>query len=332
MPGVGRISVLKRPSPSVVAVVLTILIAYGLLSACTQPIPSASPEATVGVQDGAAAGATEEPVTLPETETAVPTKMPMVTIVKDVPYLAPLQDSAKERSLDIYVPVPSTGDLDEQHPVVVFAHGYNQGKNALATVCRALAERGAVVYAPSWRTDPSTAASWREMTESLACAVRTARASAPDYNGNPDDVTLVGFSMGGSVGAIVALNGAGLDDLWSTYAVDHDGPPAQVRCLNGDISAEVQAFVGIGGAYALPDRFEAEDADLYSLLTAHSTSTDLRITLLHGAFDSTVPPIVSEDFRQRLIAAGYAPTLASYDSGHTIPRDVTVEAVLGSKP
>ncbi len=72
---------LKRPSPSVVAVVLTILIAYGLLSACTQPIPSASPRGDSGCSRWCAAGATEEPVTLPETETAVPTKMPMVTIV-----------------------------------------------------------------------------------------------------------------------------------------------------------------------------------------------------------------------------------------------------------
>lgn len=324
----------KRLSSCVVAVALTSLIAFGFLNACTQPSPSASSTATLGIQDGATVDATEEPAALPATETVVPTEMPAVTVtvVKDVLYLTPLQDSVKERSLDIYVPGPSGNDLDGQHPVVVFAHGYNQGKDALATVCRALAERGAVVYAPSWRTDPASAASWREMTESLACAVRTARAQAPDYNGNPDDVTLIGFSMGGSVGAIVALNGARLDELWSTYAADHNGPPAQVRCLSTDATAEVGAFVGIGGAYTLPDRFQADDMDLYSLLTTRSADTSLRITLLHGAFDSTVPPIVSEDFQQQLIAAGYAPTLTSYDSGHTIPRDVTVETVLSTKP
>ncbi len=106
---------LKRPSPSVVAVVLTILIAYGLLSACTQPIPSASPRGdsgcsrwcsrryrgagdTAGNGDGCADQDADGDH-------------------RRFPYLAPLQDSAKERSLDIYVPVPSTGDLDEQHPV-----------------------------------------------------------------------------------------------------------------------------------------------------------------------------------------------------------------------
>ena len=316
-----------RLPPFVIAVILTALVANGLSSACTRPSTEAPPTAIPGVPNEVTAPSTQEPGPRPTSDQAVPTEVPAANVIKDVPYLAPLQDSAKERALDIYAPALQVGELPGLRPVIVFAHGYNQGKAALATVSRALAERGAVVFAPSWRTDPSTAASWREMTESLACAVRTARTMAPDYQGDPDNVTLVGFSMGGSVGAIVALNGEDVDGLWSAYADDHGGPPAQVRCLNADVPAEIQAFVGIGGAYTLPDRFKAEDADLYSLLTSHSTSTDLRIALLHGEFDSTVPPIVSEDFRQQLIAAGYNPALASYDSGHTIPRDATVDTV-----
>jgi len=216
--------------------------------------------------------------------------------------------------------------------VVVFAHGFGQSKEALVTVSQDLAQEGAVVFTPSWPTDASSAASAREVTEVIACAIRFANANAAAYGGDPDNVTFVGFSMGAAIGSFVALNADRFDELWQSYAGAHDGPPQQAACAAAGAPLNVHAFVGIGGAYTLADRFAASDPDLYEMLTGLSDATDLEIVLLHGEFDTTVPPEVAEGFEARLLDGGYSPTLTMYDSGHTVPRELTVETVIGLTP
>ncbi len=162
----------------------------------------------------------------------------------------------------------------------------------------------------------------------MACAVRFARANAPAYGGNPENLTLAGFSMGGGVGAFVALNADDLGRLWETYAAGHDGPQQQAACAAADEPLAVRAFVGIGGAYTLADGFAQSNPDLYALLSQMDGTAGLKIALLQGEFDTTVPAQVAETFKARLEAAGYAPTLTLYDSGHTVPRELTVQTVM----
>ncbi len=294
----------------------SLLTVLAVLSACSQPPPATLIPATA------------LPTPIPATTTRPsPTEAPPVDIVQDAVYALPVAGTANVQMLDIYAPgLPQ--DAATAHPVVVFAHGFGQTKAAMVTVSRELAEQGAVVFTPSWPTDPSSAASWREMTEVMACAVRFARANAPAYGGDPDNLTLAGFSMGGGVGAFVALNASHLDRLWDTYATAHDGPPQQAACAASDESLAVRAFVGIGGAYTLADTFKVSVPDLYTLLSQMGSAADLKIALLQGEFDTTVPVEVAETFKARLEAAGYTPTLTMYDSGHTVPRELTVQTVM----
>ncbi|MGC9371645.1 MAG: alpha/beta hydrolase [Paracoccaceae bacterium] len=296
--------------------VLSVLVA--LIVSCTRaPTPSPTPRPPTS---------TTEPTTQPSPTTAPsPTAEPVV-IVEDLTYLRPLVPDADERQLDVYAPALPAPD-DAGYPTVIFAHGYNQSRRALVTVSRGIAAEGAVVMTPSWPTDPTSAASWREMTEALACAVRYARDNGPAYGADPDHVILVGFSMGGALGAQVALAEDGLDALWAEYAAEHEGPPPQVACVSADTPVRVDAFVGIGGAYALADRFEDTDPDLWALLTQLGNNADLVIRLLHGEFDTTVSPEVSQAFADRLSAAGLDVAVVTYDSGHVVPRELTVETV-----
>ncbi len=308
------------------AIAVAVVALPALLGACT-PAATSLPAPTETMAAAATATLTLTPTPTPTMVSNDPEAAP-ATMVQDVPYLKPLQSSVNERLLDIYIPSPDAG-FPEPYPVAVFAHGYNQGKAALTTVCQDLANQGVLVFAPNWPTNPNSVASWREMTEALTCAVRFAHDSAPSYAGDPTNMVLIGFSMGAGIGAIVATNGPDLEKLWSDYATLHNGPPAQAQCVSTDASAEVQAFVGIGGAYSLVDAFQVEQPDLYGLLTTHGGTKDIRITLMHGEFDSTVPPSVSETFQAKLIAAGFIPTLISYNSGHTVPRELTVDTVVG---
>ena len=293
----------------------TLVAMLTVLAACTQVLPGArTPVAT--------------PTALPATAMSPsPTEAPAVAVVQDAVYALPVAGTANVQMLDVYAP-GAPQDAAAAHPVVVFAHGFGQTKAAMVTVSRELARQGAVVFTPSWPTDPSSAASWREMTEVMACAVRFARANAPAYGGDPDNLTLAGFSMGGGVGAFVALNAGHLDQLWKAYAASHDGPPQQAACAAADEPIAVRAFVGIAGAYTLADGFAQSNPDLYALLSQTDGTTDLKIALLQGEFDTTVPAEVAETFEGRLEAAGYAPTLTMYDSGHTVPRELTVQTVM----
>lgn len=306
---------LRKTLPITISLIAVFVLTSACTSATTAPTPTPTPEATHTIT----------PSPMPPTATPTPAPLSVVE-VEDVRYLTPLAENAQAQVLDIYAPETASGD--RPWPVVIFAHGYRQSKRALATVSREIAAEGAVVFTPDWFTDPSSAATWRQMQETLVCAVQFARAEAPAYHGDPSNVTLVGFSMGGGVGAQVAIAQAAINDQWDAYARDHDGPPPQVACDAAETAVQIDAFIGIGGAYTLPDRFETTDPDLWAMLTGLGEQRDLIIRLLQGEFDSTVPPETADIYYTRLIEAGFNVELIPYDSGHTVPRDLTVETVI----
>jgi carboxylesterase type B len=150
-------------------------------------------------------------------------------VTSDLLYATSLQPEATSWNLDIYTPNEATDS-----PVVVFAHGFKAVKEGHKRESQVLAENGAVVYTITWPTwildlaERENGQGYREMAEVLTCVIRYARATAPDYGGDPDRVILVGFSMGALKGSWVALAGGSLAPMWEAFAVEQGGPPPQV--------------------------------------------------------------------------------------------------------
>lgn len=103
-------------------------------------------------------------------------------------------------------------------PTVVMIHG--AGNSAVDNWAYEVARRGAVVFVPYWRDDSHlfttlqrTERIFREVNEQLACAVKYARANTRRdelaeswFSGDPEYVSLFGFSAGANLAAQVAFN------------------------------------------------------------------------------------------------------------------------------
>jgi predicted esterase len=271
----------------------------------------------------AAPTSTPLPPTPTPTATRSATPLP-ITVTRDVVYMKPLQPAVVQQRLDVYAP----GEPGAW-PVVVFAHGLGEDKEDRAELSHAIAGQGAVVFTLDWpAVSPSQPVQFREMEEALACAVRFARARASDYGGDPARVTLVGFSVGGGVGSRVALVGDELDRLWEEYAANRGGPPPQVGCVSSAASAQVDAFVGIGGAYGLPGRLRETAPELGDVLGRRGENSDLKIRLIHGERDTMVPFEAAVAFDAALTAAGYDTKLIPFEGGHTVPTQLTTAVIM----
>jgi acetyl esterase/lipase len=158
-------------------------------------------------------------------------------------------------------------------PTVVMLHGGDSDGGAMAGLAAAVAERGALVYVPTyldsgWPTLQQVRSGQSKPDRALgdiACAVRTARADAADNGGDPGRLVLVGFSRGGQIGAVVSLAG------------DHPAVTGSSsgNCLGPPGSAVPQAFVGLDGPYdwesfaatTEPELWAATDRDLMALIS-----------------------------------------------------------------
>jgi acetyl esterase/lipase len=242
--------------------------------------------------------------------------------------------------LDVYAPTQPG-----PWPVVVFTHGVGSKKENYATYSRAIAGRGAVVFTIDWPTRYPTYAiqdngkGFREILESLTCAVRFARARAPDFGGDPERMALVGYSLGGGAGAQVALLGDEVDNLWQEFAALRGGPPPQFECAVSGVSAHVDAFVGAAGTYGPfvgtygwygREWLQAEDPELWEVFSSSlGQNPGLVVRLLHGERDDEIPFQNSAEFAVVLAEAGYDVALIPFDSElHYVPFDLTIQTIM----
>lgn len=142
-------------------------------------------------------------------------------------------------------------------PVIVTIHGRPRTQRDMAEVAMALARKGAVVYNVDYRgVRPAYTKGFPGAIEDVACAIRYARATATRYGGDPDHVVLVGHSMGGYVGMMVALAG---DTFGGNRAACHANLPMKASLPDGFVHvAGVSTIhkgyridqVFVGGTYA----------------------------------------------------------------------------------
>jgi len=271
---------------------------------------------------------------LPSPTTRVNSRM-TVEVTKDIVYTIPLQDGvASERMLDIYAPEESG-----PWPIVVFLHGgVGQNKDDQTVTSKMLAQQGFVVFTPTWPVSAYASASadhgrgFREIAETLACAVRFAKAQAPYYGGDPTRVVLSGFSAGGGAGATAALLGKKIDSSWTAYASTTGGPPSQISCLEDQTSAGVFAFIGIGGYYDDLTALKEEDAALWSLVSYQALigrNSDLLIRLIHGEQDDAAHFWRATSFQEALAQNGYDVALISHTGSHYVPRELFFDTIHG---
>jgi dienelactone hydrolase len=175
-----------------------------------------------------------------------------VSVTRNVPYMTGSQRYGAGGAI-----LPADGatvmhrfvpEGDGPWPVVVLLHGGDGMVGwSMHTVAEDVAAHGIIVYTPTYLHDLDADADqvdsglWAGGTllPDLACAIRTARADAPQFGGDPGRPTLAGYSMGGAFGATVALVGGDPE-----FAAGGSG-----ACVTDGGSAVPAAFVGWEGPY-----------------------------------------------------------------------------------
>ena len=199
-------------------------------------------------------------------------------------------------AMGIYRPAPSTTPA----PVVVPVHGggwADGDENSDKGFMRQLADRGYLVFTPTYTYATEGTPTWELAPRQIARALAEIKALAPQYGGSADRVYLTGSSAGGQLAPLVANRLAAGD----TLGQDAEALPA-IAAMSLLIPAVDPAialgnrFVPAGGvgrrlvhglvggtAEEYPERFAAVSA------TAHLTPASPPALVVYGPNDWLVP-------------------------------------------
>ena len=182
-----------------------------------------------------------------------------IQVFRNVPYMSEPEGGRGTQLLDVYAPKDAG-----PWPMVVMLHGGGETKKGPSSLAAAAAKRGAVVFVPEWSrmdaeiVEASTAKELRAMLVAaigdVAAAVRFARGTAASYGGDPEHLTLFGYSYGAMGATMDAFTGA----------------RAAKSGLHGEGSTIPEALVVLDGDYlnaTLPDEAMARDPGLMGLTT-----------------------------------------------------------------
>jgi len=306
---------------------LTVVLFALHLAACAAPptvAPSPVPQPTLVPPTATATPAPTATPAAPPTPAATATAIPVVvTATLNLTYSLPITAPVDSFALDVYAPVGGKG-----LPVVVFLPGTGETKKGYTHMAQTVAAAGFVFYAADWpiytlsRATQDNGRGYREVIETVACAVRYARATAAAYGGDPSKLTLGGFSAGAAAAALAAFQDDKPESAWDALMAKAGGPPPQVRCTQQADSAHVDALLGASGPYNLstpPRGVDAAIADMVMIAPRLSSRRGLRVRLTHGNADSLVPVASSVQFEEALKAAGYDVRLTRFDGPHAAP-------------
>ncbi len=214
--------------------------------------------------------------------------------------------------LDVYSPAEG-----ENHPVLIFIHGGGWDKydrKLFTPVGQKFIERGIVVVIPDYTLYPE--AGYEQMTQEMAAATAWTLENIDQYGGDPSRVVIAGHSAGGHLAGLVAT-----DEVWLNF--------------EGHTNQELCGFIGLSGVYDIPAQmvFERSTGGTAPVMTAvmggeanFAAASPSRYVfpgtpqtlLIHGSLDDTVPFSISQEFQQKLDAAGIPNELIIYPTkGHT---------------
>jgi predicted esterase len=206
-----------------------------------------------------------------------------------------VQDSTT-RDISVFAP-----DDDGPWPVVYAMHGLGGERVDMTELATRVASGGAVVFAPTYRTNITTEAGYVDTVRDIECGYRFARSIADDYGGDLDlPVTFVGWSLG----ATFAVEG-GLDE-------EIDPAHQYVTCFDEVPRADI--IVALSGCYYEHDGVPL-DFDM-----SEFANDDARIILVAGTDDATCAAWQTEDAADALRAAGYEVDVVELDgANHPAP-------------
>lgn len=279
-----------------------------------------------------AACSSPSPAVVPPT-TPHTTPTPAVSVTKDVIYATSLEEGGSDWTLDVYIPI-ETGDW----PIVVFLHGLGANKEGYIRESEIIAEKGASVYTVNWPIVNVDIAAldngrgFRQISETLNCAIFFARGNTLNLGGDSEHVILVAHSYGALYGAWIALASDHIEAQWEEFHADRNGPPAQVECISSSVSARVDGFIGIGGGrYSAAEVLWERDAELWEIASPYAyfgRNSSMSIRLLHGEQDTLAKPESSQKFNDLLLGAGYDSRVILFDGRHIVPPQITSETVV----
>lgn len=239
--------------------------------------------------------------TVAPTQAALPASSSLY-LVPNLPFTRSVDcgGSSCQVLLDVYVPA-GAGPF----PIAVLIRGGPSGfggRGYLDPFASQLARSGILVFNADYRDVASQGGGYPTAFEDVACAIRFARAEAGKYRGDSGPVTLVGHSLGGWVGSVVALD------------------PTEFKggCLaNG--SGRPDAFVGLAGNYQIESGKNASDLSVFfggsasATATArassnpfsYATGTPIPVRLIAGTADATVDPAASVALNSFLKGRGW---------------------------
>jgi pimeloyl-ACP methyl ester carboxylesterase len=154
-----------------------------------------------------------------------------VTVVEGEPYRQP--NDGDPSTVDIYL-TDTPG-----RPMVVLLHGWGfpgtEGPDLdMAPLAEEIARLGSTVFYFGWDTNGGFSA---DSAADLSCIGGFVGARAAEYGSDPDSVVVVGHSMGGETGSMLALSSFGL-----ASAAD---------CVETGEGPTPYAFLGIAGNYGM---------------------------------------------------------------------------------
>jgi acetyl esterase/lipase len=212
--------------------------------------------------------------------------------------------------MDIYIPKTKTGVT----PLVVYVHGggWSSGdktEGAGMTDTPALLDAGFTVASLDYRLAPQY--KFPAMIEDVKCAMRSLRAHAADYHIDPDKIGVWGGSAGGHLVSMLGVTGQNAGFDVGQYLDQSSRVQAVV-----DMFGPADLTLGFSDAYRNlhEEVFGGFDLAKASPVT-YVSSDDPPFLILQGDADTTVPLSQSQEFYDRLAAAGISAQLVVVHNG-----------------